>query len=74
MITADYYPNKSRLDFLAPDGMPTGGIMGEHAHVKAAQLLQSNNALVRVCVDSKMNRRNYKKQKAKSSKQKTLNL
>jgi hypothetical protein len=57
MITADYYPNRSRLDFIAPDGMPGGGIIGDRAHIKAALLLQSNNAMVRVCLDNSVSKK-----------------
>lgn len=70
MITADYYPTKSRLDFIAPDGMPGGGIMGNRAHLHAAQLLTSGTAIVRVCLDSKMNKIQYKKVRSRIPKQK----
>ncbi len=63
MTTADYYPTKSRLDFIAPDGMPGGGIMGDLAHLKAARLLQSDNAIVRICLESTINKQRKKKAK-----------
>ena len=54
----DYYPKKHRLDFIAPDGLPGGGIVGDRAHVRAAALIMSNNAIVRICgINSKMNNR-----------------
>ena len=56
ITVADYTPKKSRIDFLDDHGMACGGIMGPRAHVKAAELIQSNRAIVRICgIDSKMN-------------------
>ncbi len=68
MTTADYYPNRSRLDFIAPDGMPSGGIMGDLAHLKAARLLQSDNAIVRICLDSAINKKRKNRAKRPSKK------
>ena len=72
MTVADYYPNKSRLDFIAPDGMVGGGIIGDRAHVRAAALIMSNNAIVRICgINSKMNKKLMAQcRKQKSRKQK----
>ncbi|MCL2291202.1 MAG: hypothetical protein FWC34_10980 [Bacteroidetes bacterium] len=66
MTLVDYYPNRSRLDFIASDGMPGGGINGNLAHLKAAELLISGNAIVRYCLDSKMN--NHKIDKTRKNK------
>jgi len=56
MTVADYYPKKDRIDFLDDKGMPCGGIYGDRAHIKAAALIMSNNAIVRICgINSKMN-------------------
>jgi hypothetical protein len=53
-----YNPKKAMLNFIAPDGMAGGGIMGDRAHVKAAELIRSGSAIVRICgIDSKMNRK-----------------
>ena len=58
MTTVDYYPKKSRLDFIGADGMAEGGIIGDRAHIKAAALIQSGSAIVRICdINSKMNKR-----------------
>jgi len=58
MTVVDYYPKKARLDFIAADGMIGGGILGDRAHVRAAALLMSTDAIVRICgIDSKMNKR-----------------
>jgi len=57
MTTVDYHPKQSRLDFIAPDGMTGGGIIGARAHVRAAELLMNGTAIVRICgIDSKMNK------------------
>ena len=78
MTVADYYPKKDRIDFLDDKGMPCGGIYGDRAHIKAAALIMSNNAIVRVCgINSKINRRQnaeYRMQKAKSGIPESLNL
>jgi len=70
MTTVDYYPKKSRLDFIAPDGMAGGGIMGDYAHVKAAALIMNGTAIVRICgLDSKMNKQYLRRLGIKKVKQ-----
>ena len=62
----DYYPKKHRLDFIAPDGLLGGGIVGDRAHVRAAELLMSGNAIVRVCgINSRINKRLTSRKKVK---------
>jgi len=57
MKLADYYPKEDRLVFMSStDGMPSGGIIGDIAHLKAARLMASGSAIVRICLDSRMNR------------------
>ena len=61
ITVADYTPKQSRLDFLDDHGMACGGIMGPRAHVKAAELIQSGRAVVRICgIDSKMNSKEWR--------------
>ena len=56
MTTADYYPERARLDFIGNNGTPTGGHIGPNAHFKAAELFASGSAIVRIVLDSRMNR------------------
>ena len=56
-VTANYYPNQRRLDFLDAAGLPAGGIMGNYAHLRAAQIMMQGNAIVSICLDSEMNKK-----------------
>ena len=57
MITADYYPKQDRLDYISQrDNLPGGGIYGDRAHLRAAELMMSGSAIVRIVLDSRMNR------------------
>jgi hypothetical protein len=73
MTTVDYYPKKHRLDFIGDDGIPTNGIFGDYAHMKAAALIMNGTAIVRVCgIDSRMNKQYMRKLKAEGRRQKAL--
>jgi len=63
MITIDYYPKRSRLDFTDSNGVPVCGIIGNLAHLRAAAIMTSGSAIVRLCLD-----------RAISKKHKTLNI
>jgi hypothetical protein len=65
MTTVDYYPKKNRLDFIAPDGMIGGGIMGDRAHIRAAEMIMNGSAIVRICgINSKMNKQYLRRLKS----------
>jgi len=70
MTTVDYYPKKNRLDFIATDGMAGGGIYGDRAHVRAAEMIMTGTAIVRICgIDSKMNKQYLRRLGIKKVKQ-----
>ena len=51
----NYYPNQSRMEYIGSDGMPSGGIMGPHAHLKTIEEAHIGKV---ICVnfDSKINK------------------
>ena len=54
MITVNYYPKTSRLDYTGDSGTPIFGIMGNCAHLRAIEYAMSGNAIIRLCLDSKI--------------------
>lgn len=55
MKAVNYYPDQSRLDFIGEDNIPTGGVFGVDAHVKAINLATQGKTLIFMIIDSKAN-------------------
>jgi len=49
----NYYPNQSRMEYIGSDGMPSGGIIGNNAHLKTIEEAQAGK-VVCVNIDSKI--------------------
>lgn len=63
MKTANYYPQQSRLDIIGEDNIPTAGIFGVQAHVKAVNLAAQGKTVIFTIVDSKLNQNPNKSNK-----------
>lgn len=57
MKTVNYYPQQSRLDFIGDDNVPTHGIFGVDAHVKAVNLAAQGQTVIFINIESKANQK-----------------
>lgn len=63
MKTVNYYPEQSRLDFIGEDNLPTHGILGVDAHVKAVNLAAQGKTIIFINIESKANQKPNKSNK-----------
>lgn len=63
MKTVNYYPQQNRLDFIGDDNLPTHGILGVDAHVKAVNLAAQGQTVIFINIESKANQNNHKSNK-----------